>query len=149
MSVARDVGPNCSWGRTRLRSTIEQPGHASSVLLVDDDSDLRQLYGMKLRSDGFEVHLAADGSQALAAAHGGLGLILLDFRMPGMGGLEVLRRLKDDEDAARAPVVMLSNECDAGAVAACRALGAAAWWRKCGLVPGELSRRVRELIDSR
>ncbi len=127
-----------------MPDTLDHQGRQVSILLVDDDPDMRTMYGRRLLADGFDVLFAADGPQALAAATCQLGLILLDVRMPGMGGLEVLRRLKG---AADVPVVMLSNESDASAVAACRALGAVAWWSKCDLVPAELSRRVRDLLD--
>jgi two-component system chemotaxis response regulator CheY len=126
---------------------LEQREQPRSVLLVDDDAEIRTLYGCRLVADGFQVLYAADGRQALDAASRPLGLILLDVRMPVMGGLEVLRQLSDGANAAEAPVVMLSNETDDDAVAACRTLGAVAWWRKCEVVPAELSRRVRELIE--
>jgi CheY-like chemotaxis protein len=119
---------------------------AVSVLFVDDDPDMRTLYGMRLEADGFDVRFAADGPQALAAASRSLGLIVLDVRMPGMCGIEVLRRLKDDAGSAAVPVVMLSNECDASAAAACREIGAVAWWTKIDVVPAELSRRIGALL---
>jgi CheY-like chemotaxis protein len=130
-----------------LADTLDQPGRPVSVLLVDDNPDMRTMYGSRLVADGFEVLLAADGPQALAAARRPLSLILLDVRMPAIDGLEVLRRLKGDGTAAEVPVVMLSNESDPAAMAACQAMGAIAWWSKCELVPAELCRRVRELLD--
>jgi two-component system, OmpR family, phosphate regulon response regulator PhoB len=130
-----------------VADTLEERGkRPGSVLLVDDDPDMRTMYGSRLRADGFEVLLAADGREALAAMTRPLGLILLDVRMPGMGGLEVLRRMQDGGGAAPAPVVMLTNETDVDAMSACRAMGAVAWWSKFELLPAELSRRVRELL---
>jgi len=129
-----------------LVEAVDQARRPASVLLVDDDPVMRVMYGGRLLADGFDVLFASDGSQALAAVDRPLGVILLDVRMPGMGGLEVLRRLKEDPNAARVPVVMLTNESDAETMSACRAIGAVAWWSKCRLVPAELSRRVAELL---
>jgi len=119
-----------------------------SVLFVDDDPDMRAMYGCRLQADGFDVRFAADGSQALDAARRPVGLILLDVRMPGMGGLEVLRRLKGDAGMAGVPVVMLSNEGDAAVAGRARDMGAVAWWSKIEVVPAELSRRVSELLHT-
>src|SRR5689334_7345294 len=92
-----------------LADTMVQHGRPAHVLLVDDDPDIRALYGGRLRADGFEVSVAADGRQALAAAAGPPTIILLDLRMPGMDGLEVLDALKRNANTAAVPVVMLSN----------------------------------------
>jgi DNA-binding response OmpR family regulator len=118
----------------------------ASVLFVDDDPAMRAIYGTRLRADGFDVRLAEDGEQALRAATGQPDIIILDVRMPGMCGFEVLRRLKCDASSAPVPVVMLSNECDLDAMTTCREMGALAWWRKYEVQPAELSRRVRELL---
>jgi len=117
-----------------------------SVLFVDDDPDMRTMYGGRLRADGFEVRFAADGLAALDAATEALDLVLLDVRMPGMDGLEVLRRLKGDAGMAGVPVVMLSNEREEKAARRARAMGAVAWWTKLDVVPAELSRRVGVLL---
>lgn len=123
-----------------------QNGHPISVLFVDDDPDMRTIYGGRLQADGFDVRFASDGPEALDAATRPLDLVLLDVRMPGMDGLEVLRRLKDDAGMAEVPVVMLSNEREEASVRRARAMGAAAWWDKLEVVPAELSRRVGDLL---
>ena len=116
------------------------------MLLVDDDPDIRAMYGARLSADGFEVSFAADGHEALAAATDRPAMILLDLRMPGPNGLEVLGRLKRSAATADVPVVMLSNDGDAATMALCAQAGAADWWSKCQLTPAELSRRVGGLL---
>lgn len=129
-----------------MAEALERHGHPISVLFVDDDPTMRTMYGARLEADGFEVRFAADGPAALDAANRSLDLVLLDVRMPGMDGLEVLRRLKDDAGMAGVPVVMLSNEDEESSVRRARAMGAVAWWTKCDVVPAELSRRVGHLL---
>jgi CheY-like chemotaxis protein len=125
---------------------LERRGRPIAVLFVDDDPDIRTMYGARLQADGFEVWYAADGLEALDAAHRPLDLVLLDMRMPGMDGLEVLRRLKGEAGLAAVPVVMLSNDDEETCVRRARAMGAAAWWTKLDVVPAELSRRVGDLL---
>ena len=114
---------------------------------MDDDPDMRTMYGCRLRADGIEVRFAADGPAALDAATAQVDLVLLDVRMPGMDGLEVLRRLKGRSGSAAVPVVMLSNEHEETSVQRARAMGAVAWWTKLDVVPAELSRRVWDLVS--
>lgn len=86
-----------------------KPPPAPSVLVVDDDREIRRLLGLILADGGFEVVDAADGQRALELlAHSPFDLVLLDCHMPGMSGLEVLRRLRS-RDATRAlPVIVVT-----------------------------------------
>jgi CheY-like chemotaxis protein len=130
-----------------LANATEDRRPERRVLLVDDDPDIRAMYGARLSADGFEVSFAADGHQALVAATDQPAMILLDLRMPGMNGAEVLDRLKKDARTANVLVVMLSNDGDPATRAVCARTGAAAWWGKSALTPAELSRRVRGLLS--
>ena len=65
------------------------------ILVVDDDREIREALGKVLRKMGFEVDLCVDGHDALARFQAGsFPLVLLDLKMPGLGGLEVLREIK-------------------------------------------------------
>jgi DNA-binding response OmpR family regulator len=65
------------------------------VLVVDDEAAIRELVGSYLRNDGFEVDEAADGEDALTRfARRPPDLIVLDLRLPGIGGLDVLREIR-------------------------------------------------------
>ncbi|HEX2140683.1 MAG TPA: response regulator transcription factor [Candidatus Limnocylindria bacterium] len=77
------------------------------ILVVEDDRVLRQALTYNLSREGYEVHVAVDGEQALAAGRDpGLDLVLLDLMLPGMSGLEVLRVLRGE--GVTTPVVILS-----------------------------------------
>src|SRR5436305_11606121 len=79
------------------------------ILVVDDEEEIRELCRVNLEFEGYEVSEAADGLEALAAAQRDQpDLIFLDLMMPRMDGWEVLRRLKEDDDTARIPVVLLT-----------------------------------------
>lgn len=81
----------------------------TTVLVVDDESDIRELLVDTLLGAGFQVIEAASGVAALERASRDLpDIVLLDIWMPGMDGYEVLRRLKGDPDTDKIPVVLLT-----------------------------------------
>lgn len=79
------------------------------ILVVEDEEDLASLVEVNLRLSGYEVTTAGDGGAALeAVGQARPDLILLDVMMPVLDGWQVLRRLKEDEEFAEIPVVMLT-----------------------------------------
>jgi len=82
-------------------------GSPHRILVVDDDPAQRSLFESFLASRGFEVITASSGDEAFALLQSRpVDMMISDVRMPGMSGLEVLRRL--GEGAARLPVVMVT-----------------------------------------
>jgi PAS domain S-box-containing protein len=79
------------------------------VLLIDDDADVRELFARMMPRRGFQVVLASSGPQGIELA-GRIkpDAIVLDVKMPGMSGWNVLSALKLDERTAHVPVVMLT-----------------------------------------
>jgi sigma-B regulation protein RsbU (phosphoserine phosphatase) len=83
---------------------------AHSVLVVDDTAANRRLYSGILGKAGFQVQTACDGLEALAQIQEERpSLVLLDFVMPRMDGVAVLRKMRADPRYARVPVVMLTS----------------------------------------
>lgn len=84
------------------------------ILVIDDSEDdvlLTQMVLRKIRGN-FKVEAALSGSAGLAFLRGGDSLptlILLDLKMPGMGGLDILRAIRADERLCRIPVVVLTH----------------------------------------
>ena len=79
------------------------------VLVIDDDKFIRMTLERHLWPEGFEVYVAEDGYKGLELAHEKKpDVILLDWMMPKMDGLEVLAKLKDDERTQSIPVFMLT-----------------------------------------
>jgi DNA-binding response OmpR family regulator len=85
-----------------------------SVLVVDDDPDIRELITWKLGQAGYATVSADDGEAALAvvmslAATGAMpDLILVDWMMPKISGLEVCRALREDALTAHIPIILLT-----------------------------------------
>ena len=78
------------------------------VLVVDDNDDTRTMYAHLLKAAGFEVKLAANGDEALAAADEQPGVIIMDLAMPGLNGWEATRRLKTGERTKDIPIIVLT-----------------------------------------
>ena len=79
------------------------------VLVIDDDPDVRTLCKLNLRYDGHEVIEAAGGAEGLeliSSDHP--DAVLLDVMMPNVDGIQVLHRLRESEETADVPVVILS-----------------------------------------
>lgn len=79
------------------------------ILVVDDEKDLVDILAFNLRREQYEVVTAHDGEKALdVARRDAPDLVILDLMMPGIGGLEVCRRLRGDPRTAKIPVIMLT-----------------------------------------
>ena len=80
-----------------------------TILVVEDEKDIRELVRFHLEQEGYAVREAETGEQALAQAGAeGPALIVLDLMLPGVDGLEVCRRLRAVEATRTLPVIMLT-----------------------------------------
>jgi DNA-binding response OmpR family regulator len=79
------------------------------ILCADDDEDILQLVALRLTRAGYEVMTAGDGAAALAKAQERVPVVaILDVMMPRMGGLDVVRALRADDELREVKVVLLS-----------------------------------------
>jgi DNA-binding response OmpR family regulator len=83
--------------------------NSRKVLIVDDEFSIVETLAEILSFEGFEVASAANGTQALSmVVDNPPGLILLDYMMPVMDGLEFLAKLRQQSDTAQVPVIMMT-----------------------------------------
>ncbi len=79
------------------------------ILVVDDERDLLEIIAFNLRREQYDVLTAEDGETAVQIAQRETpDLVILDLMLPGIGGLEVCRRLRAEPRTARTPIVMLT-----------------------------------------
>lgn len=79
------------------------------ILYIDDNPNDQRLVNKVLGARGYELVLAANGQQGIELAQGQpMDLILVDIQMPGLNGLETVRRLRAMEDCAQVPIVALT-----------------------------------------
>jgi DNA-binding response OmpR family regulator len=117
-----------------------------TVLVADDDPDIRELVAFKLEQAGYQVHAVGDGDAALAAAAAlAPDLLLLDVMMPGINGFEVCRRLRAQDDTATIPVIMLTARAQEADVETGFAVGVEDYIAK-PFSPRELLTRVNNVL---
>ena len=82
-----------------------------TILFADDDAEIQDIVKRILTKEGYEVRMAKDGNEALELAKQEKkpDLIILDYLMPGLSGLEVCRELKKDEATKAIPVLMVTG----------------------------------------
>ncbi len=112
---------------------------ALRVLFVDDDPDHAVLITRAIKESDktAEIQTASDGTEALAllrSAEDAPDLVLLDINMPGLSGLDVLARIKEDAALRRLPVVMLTSSELSSDIARAYELGASGYISKPSLV---------------
>lgn len=99
-----------------------------TILTVDDSASLRQMLGVVLRGEGYEVVEAVDGVDALSKLNGReLNLVLTDVNMPNMDGLEFTRRVRAMPQYRFVPIVLLTTESAPEKKLLGKAAGATAW----------------------
>jgi two-component system, chemotaxis family, chemotaxis protein CheY len=99
----------------------------TKALVVDDSKAVRMILGRTLKSLGCEVLEAADGKEALAivaAQRTALTLVLADWNMPEIDGLELLKRLRLDPGLSSLVVIMVTTETELGQMSAALEAGA-------------------------
>lgn len=101
---------------------------AKTILIVDDSASIRQLVGIALRGEGYDVIEAADGKDALSKMTGQkINLIISDVNMPNMDGITFLKEVKASAGYKFTPVIMLTTESGQDKMQEGRAAGAKAW----------------------
>jgi DNA-binding response OmpR family regulator len=82
----------------------------STILIVEDDAEIRETMAVVLEAEGFGVKTASDGKEALDVLRQGAkpGLILLDLMMPGMNGWQFRDEQKRTPEYAKIPVIFVS-----------------------------------------
>ena len=124
------------------------PGPDETVLVADDDPDILTLLAEVLEPEGVRLLLAADGDIALRLAQSARpSLVLMDWQMPALSGLDVLRTLRasDDPEVRDVPVVLLTGRASREDTAASFEAGATDYLTK-PFTPAHVRSRVREWL---
>ncbi|MDO8513723.1 MAG: response regulator [bacterium] len=119
-----------------------------SILIVDDDLTLREMYVERLKMEGFTVDSAKDGEEAIEKAkteHP--NVILLDIMMPKINGLDVLKMLKGDEETKDIPVLLLTALIQDIDKAKGLSSGADDYIVKSETMPGEVIEKIKAALE--
>jgi len=120
-----------------------------SLLIIEDELFLRELYQLQFEQSGMSVDAAGGGKEGLAKAkekkYDG---ILLDIMMPDLTGFEVIKLLKEDPSTKDIPVIFLTNNMGTESeVTEGMSLGAIGYMIKASYTPDQIIKKVTELLD--
>jgi CheY-like chemotaxis protein len=127
-------------------STELRPG-SESILLVEDDANLRALVARVLKDRGYTVHVAASGIEALVIAsdpHTLLDAVITDVVMPGMNGREVVEKLRESRPTIGS--LLMSGYTDDEVLRRGVLQGETAFLQK-PFTPDQLARKIRAVLD--
>src|SRR5258708_26113305 len=99
---------------TRMRTAPDRAGAPPLILVVEDDPDVRRMVTTILALEGMSVIEAANGLQALELLRTTtVALVLMDNRLPGMDGRDVVRTMRTLEATSAVPVILVTADGDA------------------------------------
>lgn len=118
-----------------------------TILLIEDDPFLVDLYTTKFKEVGFEVEVATNGQEGLKKIKARKpDLLLLDIVLPGTNGWEILEEIKRNEALKDLKIVILSNLTQKEEVEKGMELGAAKYLIKTHYTPSEVVEEIKKIL---
>ena len=118
------------------------------VLLVDDDVFLRDMYETKFTQEGVDVTVVNDGAEALHILENDtFDVVITDMIMPGMSGLELLKKIKTINPQPTKKFIILSNQGEPTDKAAAANIGVDGYIVKAELIPSEVVKEVFKIVS--
>jgi len=126
---------------------VEGVSGKKRILLIEDEKVFIEMFGEKLRQDGFEVVSAENGAWGVKEAlKEKFDLYIIDMVMPAMTGEEMIGRLKMEEETKNVPIIVLSASVDHEAQKKVEEMGIEIFYIKTQVTPTELSEKVEEIL---
>lgn len=120
---------------------------AKKILIVDDDTLVRQSLTETLTAVGYEVINAEDGQDGLTKALANHpDLILSDVRMPNLDGLQMLEKLRADKWGKDAPVIILSTDSSTTSINQALTNGVTVYLAKTRLSPEQITQQIKQSL---
>ncbi|MEN6457162.1 MAG: response regulator [Prolixibacteraceae bacterium] len=122
------------------------PKNQRKLIIVEDSDCIREAIAFALQKSGFDVRSAANGLEAIAILNGEkFDMVLTDYYMPGMNGLELIRWMRENEQYKRLPVVVLTTENQRDIILQAKNAGATGWIHKPFEIE-KLTQTIRRII---
>ncbi len=120
----------------------------TSILIVEDEKMLAEMYATKFEMEGFSVAKAFDGANGLKKAREVKPkIILLDIIMPKLDGFAVLKELRADADFKKTPIILLTNLGQEDDIEKGKKLGATDYFVKANHTPTDVVQKVRDILS--
>ncbi len=118
-----------------------------TVLIVEDEEDIREIYKTKLAKEGYRVVTADSGTGGIISAEKEKpDLILLDIVLPMKEGFSVLADLKKNPETRGIPVIIISNLDQDYEIKMAHDLGAEGYLTKSNVTPGEVAENIKNIL---
>lgn len=120
------------------------------LLLIEDEEFISYIYKRQFELSGYKVDVASEGMSGLQAIQNNTyDLVLLDIMMPGMNGIDVLKKIKTDEVTKNLPVIMVTNLAQDDIMQQAFKLGASAYWIKANNSPQEIVNQIDKFFSDK
>jgi CheY-like chemotaxis protein len=120
-----------------------------TIIIAEDEPDLREIYSRSLQSKGFNLLVAENGREAIEELEGNKGAvsaILLDILMPKMDGFDALEKIRGEEEFKQIKIIMLTNLDSPDDRRKAMDLGADAFLVKAEYTPSQLADEVTKIL---
>lgn len=118
------------------------------IAVIEDDSVIAQMYRMKFEAEGFEVQIAENGKLGVELCEKFRpNMILMDLKMPEMGGEEALGAIRTTTWGKHTPVIVLTNLGEEEAPKSLQTLGIHSYIVKAELTPRQVTERVKQALS--
>ncbi len=119
-----------------------------TILLVEDDPFLVDIYTTKLKEAGFSIRVAIDGKEVLRKIKKDMpDLLLLDIVLPNFNGWEILRKIERDDELKTIKIVILSNLGEKEEIEKGLKLGATRYLVKAHYTPSDVIKEVKKILN--
>lgn len=120
---------------------------SKKILLIEDDTLIRDLYQRILGQQGYTILTSADGAEGLELAKKQPDLILLDIMIPKINGMIVLSKLKSTQETKNIPIVLLTNLSDYPIIKEAFGLGVSGYLLKANNTPYEIASQIKKFLN--
>ncbi len=125
----------------------EKKDGKKKILLIEDEKVFIEMFGEKLKQDGFEVTTAENGAWGVKEAlKENFDLFIIDMVMPAMTGEEMISRIKMEDKTKNIPIIVLSASVEKEAQDKVTAMGINEFYIKTQVTPTELSEKITEIL---
>lgn len=123
------------------------PDQAQKILIIEDDDLISQMYLASLDGSSFEVRLEKDGEAGWQAMQTYIpDLVIVDFMMPKLNGIEVLEKMRADQRLQAVPTIMMSSLMDDADKQKALTAGATAYWVKNEVSMADFELKISEIL---
>lgn len=120
------------------------------ILMIEDEDIFIEMFGKKLKEEGFAVDFAQNGAWGVKeAVEGNYDLFIIDMVMPAMTGEEMINRIKLEEKTKNIPIIMLSASVDESDAKGVMDLGIQGFLKKTQITPTDLVKKVEEILSAK